>query len=128
MISLYAVLWVALFALIAIYFFIFGLSHLYDYRVGQRGVEFVLLRYFRAFTINYGSIESAREMKIFTAVDNRPSSIFTSLVIGNRIALGLIVLKMRVGPFRYVALTPANREAFLKELSRHLPLDSQNKF
>lgn len=124
MIYVYTAFWVCILIVALIYFYKFGLSHLYDYRVSERGVEFVLLRAFPVFTIKYTSIKTAREIRIFTAVDNRPSSIFTSLVIGNRITAGLIVLKMKAGIFRYIALTPADRKAFLHEVATRLSTNS----
>ena len=120
MTSIYVAFWIGILVVILIYLAKFGLSHLYDYRVGQYGIEFTLLRFIPVFTIEFGAIESAREIRIFTAIDDRPSSMFTSLVVGNRISAGLIVLKMRAGLFRYVALTPANRKVFLHNVVAHL--------
>jgi hypothetical protein len=115
-----ALLWVGLFAAVLIYLYKFGLSHLYDYRVVKRGVEFILLRYFPVFLIKFGSIESAREISFYSVADSRFSTIFRSIVIGNRISAGLIVLKMKAGLFRYVAITPADRKAFLHDVVAHL--------
>ena len=120
MTGIYIVLWASLLVLILAYFYKFGLSHIYDYRVGEDGVEFLLARFIPLFTIKFASIESAREIRIFVAADDRFSSIFTSIVLGNRLAAGLVILKMRVGPFRYIGLTPADRKIFLADLVKNL--------
>ncbi len=117
---IYVMVWISLFACVLIYLYKFGLSHLYDYRVGQDGVEFIFLTFLQVFTVKFASIESAREIRLFTSIDNKPSSIFTCLVIGNRLAAGLVVLKMKAGPFQYIALTPADRETFVQEVAGHL--------
>ncbi len=113
---LYVGFWILFFVCGLLYFYKYGLSHLYDYRIGERGVEFFLFVTFHIFTIKFSSIESVRKIRIFTPIDNTLSSIFLSLVIGNRMITQLVVLKMKVGPFRFIALTPKDPELFLRQL------------
>ena len=122
----YVLVWVAAIGGFFFYFVRFGLSHLYDYSVGQAGVEFWIFRTIRIFTIKFESIEDAIEQRILVLVDNKPSSIFRGLVIGNRLAIRYIVLKMKSGLIRYVGLTPTDRRAFLEQVKRELNERSSN--
>jgi hypothetical protein len=116
----HAFTWLAVLIASSFYFFWFGLSHLYDYTVGEYGVEFRILCTFRIFTIRFDWIEDAFEQRIFSLVDNRASSLFRGLMVGNRIAVRYVVLRMKFGPIRYVGLTPADRHAFLEQVRHRL--------
>jgi hypothetical protein len=116
----HALIWFAILIASCFYFFWFGLSHLYDYIVGEDGVEFRIFRSFRIFTIRFEWIDDAFEQRIFSLVDNRASSLLRGLMVGNRLAIRYVVLRMKFGPIRYVGLTPADRYAFLEQVRHRL--------
>lgn len=105
---------------LVLYFFRFGLSHLYDYCVSTQGVEFRLFGTFRIFTIEFEQIETVTKQQIFRLVDSKLSSIFRGLAVGNRICATYVVLKLKKGIFRYVGITPADEMAFVEQVKRGL--------
>ena len=98
---------------LVIYLYKFGLSHLYDFRVGPRGVEIIVLGILPLVLIKFESIEAVQVGR-FLRMAGDPSiiALFTSLAIGNRITLKTVVLTMKRGPFRYVQITPADPKGF----------------
>ena len=116
----HALIWFAMLIASCFYFFWFGLSHLYDYIVGEDGVEFRMFRSFRIFTIRFEWIDDAFEQRIFSLVDNRVSSLFRGLMVGNRFAIKYVVLRMKSGPIRYIGLTPADQRTFLEQVKDRL--------
>ena len=89
------------------------------YRVGEEGIELTFLK-IKIFTLKFGSIEKASEVKLFHLVDGAFASIFLALTVGNRITNKFVVLKMKSGPFPYIALTPKEPDLFLRQISQQL--------
>ena len=118
----HALIWLAMLITSCLYLSWFGLSHLYDYIVGEDGVDFRIFRTFRIFTIRFEWIDDAFEQRIFSLVDHKASSLFRGLMVGNRFAIRYLVLRMKSGPIRYIGLTPADRLAFLEQVKRRLEL------
>ncbi len=117
---LYFFVWIAALGGLCAYFVRFGLSHLYDYRVGADGIEFWIVGAVRIFLIRFDRIEDIFEQAFLKSVEGNPTSIFRGLVIGNRLATTYVVVKMKTGFFRYIGLTPADREAFVAQVNRGL--------
>lgn len=114
------ILLIAGFISILLYLYKCGLSHLYDYEIGDTGINFFVFGIFRLFTIRFGCIESAQEVSVFRSPDNKFTSLFRGIVIGNRITTKLVVIKMKSGFFKYIALSPKDRKLFLEQLNMHI--------
>jgi hypothetical protein len=117
---IYFFAWIATLAGLCAYLVRFGLTHLYNYRVVEEGIEFRIFISIRLFVIRFDKIDDVFEQTLFTSVDGNPASIFRGVVIGNRLAIKYVVLKMKAGFFRYIGLTPIDRETFVAQVKRGL--------
>jgi hypothetical protein len=117
---IYFLAWITALGGLCTYLVRFGLSHLYDYRVGEDGIEFWIFASRRIFIIQFDRIEDVFEQAFLKLVDGKPISMFRGLVIGNRLATNYVVVKMKTGFFRYFGLTPIDRESFVAQVKRGL--------
>ena len=88
----------------------------YDYRVHDRGIQFVLFKSIPVWTVPGDQIIEVRP----TESEDMFPGVFRTLVAGNRIwrlGRGLIIRRSR-GWIREIRITPANNAGFLEALSR----------
>jgi hypothetical protein len=99
----------------------FGVSHIYDVRIGNDGVDIVLLTRFHVKTIRFESIEMAYERSIFLLSEHDSGvSAFFTVPMMNRISIRAVILKLKSGCFRYIAFTPEDRHAFLTQVNSRI--------
>jgi len=91
----------------------FVLRQIYDYRVTDGAIEIVLFRTLPVYRVHFDDIES---VKILSWRELRLASI-TTLRMGNRLAKRYILITRKSGWFRYLAITPADPDSFVAQIS-----------
>jgi hypothetical protein len=103
--------------IIAILVFLFdGLSFLYDYRLSEKGIEFLLFRKIPVGLIEFSELEEARTARPW-------SSFFNSLNLTNRfrnVLKPILIIKKSGFFFKALLLTPSNSEEFLARINFYL--------
>jgi hypothetical protein len=104
------------------YLFKFGISHVVDVHPGDQGIYFILFTRIKIYVLRYELIESCGAYNTFdfSWSDGTIWSGWRVLHIGGWPRLTRVILKLRRGPFSYIALFPRNPSDFAKQVQRHL--------
>ena len=93
----------------------FGLSFLYDYRIGPASIDVLLFRHFPIFRMRLVDIISVRRMTLGDAFFG-----VTNLRLSNRLYVWPILIERNRGLFRKVVITPARPDEFIAKLEAPL--------
>ena|SRR6266436_2235737 len=95
----------------------FGFSMIYDYSIGLKVIEIVLLKLLHIPLISYQSIQSVYEDQL--SLDERFNP-FRTLRLGNRFMRRFVVVRKRSGLLQWILLTPRDPDLLLRELRSHI--------
>jgi hypothetical protein len=119
------IIYILLFLLVVIYFLRFGILHLLNYIPTNDGIDIVLFSFMRIYKIRYEQIDSCEAQSVFafnfeSDGTGALSLFFRSLTLGGRPALKSVRLRLKRGFFRYIFLSPEQRDEFVGYVNRHL--------
>jgi len=86
-----------------------------DYRVGPRGVEFLVLRFWVVWTLRFENIAEAERIRAEDALAPR---LWFAWRLGNRLRRVGVLVRRRRGLFRSLLLTPQDPDAFVAGIKR----------
>jgi hypothetical protein len=87
---------------------VLGLRFIYEYRIRDNGIEFVIFGTISVYRVSVNNIESAEK------ISRRQLGIggFT-LRLGNRFMSTCVLIRKRRGPIRKIVITPADPDKFV---------------
>jgi hypothetical protein len=90
----------------------FALRLIYDCRITNGAIEIVLFHALPVYRIGFANIENVQILSW-----TQPRLGFTMLRFGNRFARRYVFITKRGGWFRHVAISPADPELFVSQIS-----------
>lgn len=99
----------------------FGFRFVYGYRLGPKGLDFVLFGRLAVWRIPVEDIATILEMTWADALFCRIPGMLLAFRAGNRIWGPALLIRRRRGVVRLVAITPDDPGSFLREYRKLLP-------
>ena len=99
----------------------------WDYFVGERGFEVRLFRHLLICRLSKANIVSARVIEGFFGAGEFGAHPWNTFSMGNRVRRRWVLLEKRCWP-RFLGITPADPDAFVRALDLHLPKVTSQRY
>jgi hypothetical protein len=108
---------------IIVYFAKFGFSHIYDVELGTHEIKVLIFKKFPIWRLPVDAVERAYDRDTFLSVNGLIVSMFLVFPAAvNRFprSPNPIIVQRRSGFPKYLSMTPASPQDFLRELNKYL--------